>query len=379
MLFVATTMMFGTMFSYSGFHFQEKVSAYSGTIENVNLELEYERSSETKEDVIEDGLTYGHKVVKIQQVTSRIDNFGNVLRRRYRVETVRLNSELVDEVIPVSESIYYIEVKMRDTQAPLIDGNDIHMEQGKPFEVKDLHIHAYDVVDGDLNYSVISNKVDTATPGTYPVVIEAIDHNGLATTRTFQITVDEPVVNEVVEEPYVNTSYTSTNYEYVAPAPIAPLDRNNLSVRGWKIIANDGRVSDDTIRSYMSELEGLPWQYTTAHFHTVYIDMTLSYPYLGMAYSDGRIYLNGSGYYATILLHEATHTYDFANHFSGDARLIAARNAELGKLPAKFSGNINDDAYEWVANLVVYYYYDPYTLQVNAPMSYDFVRNVILR
>ncbi|MDF9824406.1 hypothetical protein M2475_000696 [Breznakia sp. PF5-3] len=371
-LLVVFGVLFSMTFAYDYFGFGNRIEADTSEVNHMELTLEYAKS-EGVEKAIEDKMqTEGKKVIALENVN--ISNFAlNNLHRQYRVETVGIANYMQYQEDQIAENVYIVDVEMKDTKAPIIKGSNVTIAQDGDFDISALKIHAYDVVDGDLDYEVVENPVDTSTAGTYKVVVEAKDANGLKTRKSFTVTVE--TVNDAggyVED----TSYQEYTY---TPQVVQALDRSNLNVRGWKVVANDSRVSDDVIRSYMNELQNLPGQYNTSHFTTIYIDLSLSYPYLGMAYGDGKIVLNGSGYYATTLLHEATHTYDFARGFSSDSRLQAARNAELGRLPAKFSGNINDDAYEWVANIVVYYYYDPATLRANAPKSYAFVRDVILR
>lgn len=48
-----------------------------------------------------------------------------------------------------------------------------------------------------------------------------------------------------------------------------------------------------------------------------------------MTYSSGKLVINGSQYFASTILHEATHAYDFRRGFSRDPSLINARNAEV--------------------------------------------------
>lgn len=372
----------GIVFSYDYFGFNNSVRAGSNTENRITLEMEYATQDTIETNISEYFKKDSQNVVSMTQLDASNDSQNNLIRR-FRVETVSRDSKMTNQQVQIAETICEVNVILNDTTPPVIEGKDATIATGGEFNVDVLEIHAYDVIDGDLGYEVIENNVDTSAVGEYKVVVTTTDLNGLKTQKSFTVTVeDSSSQDQVVQGGGSETlgygyDYTYSGYQSAA-ATTQALDRNNLYVRGWKIIATDSRVSDATIQAYMNELANLPAIYNTSHFSTVTIDLSLPYPYLGMAYSDGRLWLQGQGYYSTTVLHEATHAYDYTMGFANDPELVSIFNAEKNNIPAKFSGNMRDDAYEWVSNIVVYYYYDPATLKANAPRSYDYVVNKIL-
>lgn len=363
---------------------EDPIEAIVETREREHLSFNYEKSSDIEAEIKKYFLDLNEEVLKISLESPNTYTYNN-LERQYLVETSSID-KVSRKVEKLANKLYYVTIDMYDDSPPTIHGEDKQLQVGDVFSTDDLHIEATDTVDGKVKFEITSNNVDTSAAGTYTVSVEAKDLNGLKTKRNFTITVSEkeqiPIDNGGSNSSNNGGSNSNNNSggKKYSPPPVAPsLDRNNLSVRGWKIYANDASVTDSTILGYMGELQNLPYQYTTAYFHTVYIDHQLKYPYLGMAYGDGKMLLNGDRYYATVVLHEATHLYDFVKGFNADPTLVAARNEELYKLPEEFSGNMREDTYEWVANLVVFYYYDQATLRTYAPKSFAYVRDVILK
>lgn len=387
-MMVALLVFLGGKFVFDGVGSNIEATAVQAPVKEIKIE--YAKDDAIEKEVADKLLAEGQEIISMSKSEENVQ-VSNNLQKEYQVETVDIRGASQNTIEKIADHVYRVKVVMKDTQAPIIDGSDVTIAKDAKFDINAVKIHAYDKVDGDIAYTVVENKVDTTKAGDYTIVVEATDINGLKTRKTFKVTVEDTSQEPQGTYPIGNNGYqgqgggqqpsgnTPSGNSYPTGPAYTALDRNNLSVRGWKIIANDARVSDATIRSYMNELQNLPPMYNTSLFQTVYIDMTLQYPYLGMAYGDGHMVLNGSAYYATTILHEATHQYDFKRGFNHDPRLVQARNAELHNLPAKFSGNIYDDTYEWVANIVVYYYYDPATLRTRAPQSYAFVRDVILR
>ena len=370
-VFSVVGIFYGFIFAFNYFGLTNDVRAVSSVKNHIALEMEY-----ANEEVIETNITEHFKkdaksVISITTLDTNNDVRNN-LYRQFQVETINDDSKMLNQQVQIAENIYMVDVKLNDTAPPIIEGKNIILETGSEFHIEALEIHAYDVVDGDLKYEIKENPVDTTKNDEYRVVVQAVDRNQLKTQKTFTVGVEAPIQEQIVQNETWDYEVDDTQVWGQT------IDRNALYVRGWKIIASDNRVSDATIQAYMNELANLPSMYNTSHFSTVTIDLSLPYPYLGMAYSDGRLWLNGQAYYATTALHEATHAYDYTMGFANDPELIAIFNAEKNNIPAKFSGNMRDDTYEWVANIVVYYYYDPATLRAYAPRSYAYVQNVIL-
>ncbi|MDH6366598.1 MULTISPECIES: hypothetical protein [unclassified Breznakia] len=282
-----------------------------------------------------------------------------------------------DSTDDVANEIVDVYVKMEDTQVPVIETkvDEIELEVGDTFSIEQLEISAYDVVDGKLNYDIIENDVNTEVTGEYTIVIEARDVNQKSSRKQIHVHVHE---KEIIMQPQAQVQSIAPSEPLASQSPSMPsLDRSNLHVRGWKIVAGSN-VSDDVIRSYVNELESLPVTYNQYNLHTILIDTSKPYPYLGMAYSDGRLWLNGAAYYATTALHEATHAYDFYSAISRTPEFEAIYVSEKGKLPVKYSANMNDNTYEWLANAVVFYYYDKQTLLSNAPQTYTYIEQRVL-
>ncbi|MDH6367270.1 MULTISPECIES: hypothetical protein [unclassified Breznakia] len=362
----------GSMFSLN--RFNENALANNAIEQKVDMQMEYDKPETIQKQIKEKFAQDNEKVIHIVNESAR--GTDSKLHDIYRVETISDSNPVIEAENPIAEHIYMVHVQMKDTKAPVIKANDLTLSVGDTFTTDDLEASAYDVVDGDLPIEYVKNDVDSTKAGTYEVIMEATDANHNTSRKSVQVVVNE--VEQTTEEQSGYTGYsepTNTVSTPASPTYTTPaLDRNNLYVRGWKIVVGND-VSDGVIRSYMSELQGLPAIFNNSNLHTITIDNSLSYPYLGMAYSDGRLWLNGSAYYATTALHEMTHMYDYANNASGNLEGIF--QAEKNNLPAKFSGNMRDNRYEWLANLVVYYYYDQGTLRAAAPQSYNYVRNLL--
>lgn len=127
---------------------------------------------------------------------------------------------------------------MEDTNPPIIKSNDITLNQDKALNIRKMNLTAYDVMNGKLNSKVVTNNIDSTQHGNYSIVGEATDQKDLITKFFFTVSAtNAEVVREITTQ--------------VEPQTVA-LDGNNLNVRGWTILANDSRVSDTTIRSYMN-------------------------------------------------------------------------------------------------------------------------------
>lgn len=273
--------------------------------------------------------------------------------------------------------------QVQNENPPTIIGpNAYELVVDEEFSLRNLKLRAYDSKKQPLLLDVIENDVNSKIPGNYKVVLEAKNKSGKISRKTIDVIVKAKEVEEKydhakpepVQQEEIPVEFAQETITPVQP----PLDRTNLYVRGWKIEAPDMNVSDDTVRKYVNEIMQLPNQYNNSSLHTITIDLSIAYPYLGMGYSDGRIWLNGQNHYPTTVLHEATHIYDFGTNLSQTAEFQQIFNQEKGSLPVRYSGNMNDNAYEWLANAVVYYYNDPQTLASNAPLTHQYVyRNLI--
>lgn len=353
------------------FVFTSRTSADEMLYSQKEMVVEYNTEEKIKQDV-KQALTEDGKVFLQFTEETKVD----ANEYKFIAEVKQSDNEMAyaDEIVEVL-------VDVEDSHAPVIEANTelVELTEGDAFSIESLEIKAYDVIDGELAYNITENTVDTSVVGEQKIVIEAVDVNGNTSRKIIQVHVKEEEVVQPVQQSNVQSANEVPVQNLASAQPALPaLDRNNLTVRGWTIVAG-ANVSDDVIRAYMSELNNLPGKYNASALHTITIDTSMPYPYLGMAYSDGRMWLNGASYYATTALHEATHAYDFAARASLNGEFQGIFQRERGRLPIKFSSNMNDNAYEWLANAVVFYYYDQGTLAASAPETYAYVANNVLR
>lgn len=108
-------------------------------------------------------------------------------------------------------STYKFKLHVSDDSAPIIELKKTNDEitVGDSFNAKDYVTRVYDVIDGDLDYTVDSN-VDTENAGNYAVTFKTVDKNGNEASVQLFVT-----VNEEEEEEAEDTATTSgVNNQY---------------------------------------------------------------------------------------------------------------------------------------------------------------------
>ena len=266
-----------------------------------------------------------------------------------------IQMEFENETFPmVSFDKFNITIDEKDTQPPIIEWNNRNVPVGTSITQDMFSIRAYDVIDGELEYTVDLSNINSNAEGTYYFTISATDKNGLSTTET------------------------GTIYIY------RPIDRNNLYFRGKKVNVS-GNVSDDTIRTYERAANTVPWDF---YQYISNITIVEGYTDLGSNVKAYVYYTNGKMYFATNFvnestvdfLHECAHLYDYHKNggylISDSAEFAGIFEREKYNLPCRYGGNMRDDTMEWFANIVVFYYYDRAYLQANAPESYNFLKGI---
>lgn len=120
---------------------------------------------------------------------------------------------------------FNIEIEVKDTQSPQITlkEENVVLNYGQSFDVKDYIESVRDPVDGDLqyiklsdvkdqnNYYTFESQVDTKQAGKYKVTIKAIDKNGNQTEKVFNVTVKEKVAEKADEVANYNSSSSQTS------------------------------------------------------------------------------------------------------------------------------------------------------------------------
>lgn len=91
---------------------------------------------------------------------------------------------------------YRLNVLVEDQSKPMIELSEtnVELEVDDEFNPYDYITRSYDIVDGDIPYTIDSN-VDTSTAGEYRVTYQSVDKNGNVSTATLNV-----IVNQVVEE-----------------------------------------------------------------------------------------------------------------------------------------------------------------------------------
>lgn len=120
---------------------------------------------------------------------------------------------IYDDVKTDKEGVYHVVYSVTDSQgatttktitvtvnpapnkAPVIIANDVSLQVGDTFNPLD-YVLATDEEDGDADIKVIKNTVDTQKPGTYEVVYQATDSQGLSINKTITVTVIPSVTVE---------------------------------------------------------------------------------------------------------------------------------------------------------------------------------------
>ena len=101
------------------------------------------------------------------------------------------------------------EIEVVDTNKPIIELKEdaIEIEFNKEYDPYNNILKVYDVIDGEIADYDIVNEVNASEPGTYFVTIAVKDKNGNSTEKTFEVTVKEPVKEEIINDENIEPTY----------------------------------------------------------------------------------------------------------------------------------------------------------------------------
>lgn len=191
-------------------------------------------------------IEYGSPNYDIRKVVDSID--GEIVSIKKDVDTTKIGpQEIIVEVEKnriIKEVPIIVEVK--DTVAPEIQLKEkmISLTTGEDFDMLSNLSSVYDKVDGkieyqqkeivndnvDTNYYTVESNVDTTKPGTYEVVVKAVDKYGNQSSVTYSVEVSE----KVEEVASVSNANSSSNYQndYVASGNMTSLVQLAYSLIG---------------------------------------------------------------------------------------------------------------------------------------------------
>lgn len=144
---------------------------------------------------------------------------------------------------------------------PVITGTDLNLKVGDSFNIKNIHIQAFDKEDGDLTNKVEIlgvEKVDTSKEGTYEIKTVVDDKDGAETVHFFKVNVEKPktTIKESPEKPKEKHSENEHKVIYAEDYPTLTL-QNVYIDQGDKLTKSmfnakaydrrDGNITDDII------------------------------------------------------------------------------------------------------------------------------------
>lgn len=167
-------------------------------------------------------IEYGSPNYDIRTVLDSVD--GDIVSVKKDIDTTKVGQqEMVVEVEKnniIKEVPIIVEVK--DTIAPEITfkSETLSLTQGDSFDVLSNLAKVSDKVDGDINYQqkevanlagdtnyyTVDSNIDTSVPGTYQVVVTAVDKYGNKTSASYSVLVEEK------EEPVISQPVYQDNY-----------------------------------------------------------------------------------------------------------------------------------------------------------------------
>lgn len=192
-------------------------------------------------------IEYGSPNYDIRQVVESVD--GEIVSIKKDIDTTKIGQqEIIVEVEKnqiVKEVPIVVEVK--DTIAPEIQLKEeaVSLMAGNSFDVLNNISSVYDKVDGkleyqqkeiindevDTNYYTLESNVDTNIPGTYQVVVKAVDKYGNKSSVTYSVVVSEKV-EETISMPD-NVYYD----DYVSAGDVDSLVQLAYSLIGSSYVA----------------------------------------------------------------------------------------------------------------------------------------------
>lgn len=149
----------------------------------------------------------------------------------------------------------------KDNNFPVITGTDLNLKVGDTFNIKNVHIQAFDKEDGDLTSKVQilgADKVNTSKEGTYEIKTVVDDKDGAETVHFFKINVEKPktTIKESPDKPKEKHSDSEHKVIYAEDYPTLTL-QNVYIDQGEKLTKDmfkakaydrrDGNITDDII------------------------------------------------------------------------------------------------------------------------------------
>lgn len=191
-------------------------------------------------------IEYGSPNYDIRKVVDSID--GEIVSIKKDVDTTKIGPQEIIVEVEKNQIIKEVPiiVEVKDTVAPEIQLKEkmISLTTGEDFDMLSNLSSVYDKVDGkieyqqkeivnddvDTNYYTVESNVDTTKPGTYEVVVRAVDKYGNQSSVTYSVEVSE----KVEEVASVSNANSSSNYQndYVASGNMTSLVQLAYSLIG---------------------------------------------------------------------------------------------------------------------------------------------------
>lgn len=191
-------------------------------------------------------IEYGSPNYDIRKVVDSID--GEIVSIKKDVDTTKIGPQEIIVEVEKNQIIKEVPiiVEVKDTVAPEIQLKEkmISLTTGDSFDMLSNLSSVYDKVDGkieyqqkeivndnvDTNYYTVESNVDTTKPGTYEVVVKAVDKYGNQSSVTYSVEVSE----KVEEVASVSNANSSSNYQndYVASGNMSSLVQLAYSLIG---------------------------------------------------------------------------------------------------------------------------------------------------
>ena len=180
-------MLLGCILGYLGYSEQNRVYAFQNAL-----------SMSFIDDV--SVVEYGSEVDEITFVkdyTGGISTYEHVDAYKVGYQQLGYTSVFLDEKYGMTKQDFFHTVQVVDTQYPIITFKEESVSLGykATFDPKNNIESVIDVVDGELEYQII-HSVNTSTSGNYEVLVQAMDKNGLMSSKSFQVVVGERIVVE---------------------------------------------------------------------------------------------------------------------------------------------------------------------------------------
>ena len=181
-------------------------------------------------------IEYGSPNYDIRTVVDSID--GDIVSIKKDIDTAKVGpQEMIVEVEKdqiVKEVPIVVEVK--DTTAPEIQlkEDSISLTEGDSFD-------ALINEELDTNYYTIDSNVDSNIPGTYEVVVKAVDQYGNVSSISYSVEVAEKIEESVPVEPVITPNESVVQNNYVATG-----DMNSLVQLAYSLIGSPYAAGGNT-------------------------------------------------------------------------------------------------------------------------------------